>query len=88
MIDRIALLLSTRYGQGVVGAVSFREEARVIIEAMREPTEDMYVAWIENTQKVADAEPTGLDQLAACKSDWQAMIDAALGVSVERDTPI
>lgn len=83
MIERMARAMRPKWFDGSEAGEPYREaaraDARAALEAMKEPTEEMYVAWIENTERVADAEPTGRDQLAACKSDWQAMLSAAMG---------
>lgn len=61
----------------LVGARQFAQakalrQARAAIEAMREPTEAMILAHSENG---------GLDFSEHVKTDWRAMIDAALSTS-------
>jgi hypothetical protein len=51
---------------------------RAAIEALMDPSEAMYVAYIENTENTGIVPAEGRAILAAAKSDWQAMLKAAM----------
>ncbi|HKF95957.1 MAG TPA: hypothetical protein VKB96_15470 [Gammaproteobacteria bacterium] len=68
MVERVARALRTDWEYASQEAL--RERARVIITAMREPTEAMLTAM------------PGDHEREVYLRDWQAMIDAALSESV------
>ncbi len=63
---------------GVLYWQEFVGEARAAIEALMDPSEAMYVAYIENTENTGIVPAEGKAILAAAKSDWQAMLKAAM----------
>jgi hypothetical protein len=63
---------------GVLYWQEFVGEVRAAIEALMEPSEAMYVAYIENTENTGIVPAEGKAILAAAKSDWQAMLKAAM----------
>jgi hypothetical protein len=61
----------------IVRAIYF-DRCRVVIAALMDPSEAMYVAYIENTENTGIVPAEGRAILAAAKSDWQAMLKAAM----------
>ncbi len=60
------------------GSFHYENKALAAIEALMTPSEAMYVAYIENTENTGIVPAEGRAILAAAKSDWQAMLKAAM----------
>lgn len=71
MVDRIARVLSEDDPDCVLSIETGQHMARIVLEAMREPTVEMLIAAQEEWMCVRAAEERG-DFI------WRAMIDAAL----------
>lgn len=67
---------------GPDGEFSFYAPARAVLQAIREPSEAMVHAWfdapLELPEGVSWQDPSSVTDPYQARSDWRAMIDAAL----------